>query len=400
MIIFVNRYFYPDHSATSQILTDLVKNISDDYQVKVVTSRLNYNDGTIKYPQNEVVFGADVHRVWTTSYGRAFLPGRAIDYLSFYITVFFYLLRNLSSEDVVVAKTDPPLISIIVAIAAKLTGAKHVNWLQDLFPEVAKGLGMNSFKFKALYPILTKARNWSLRFAEKNVAIGHLMADLVNVQTNQPEKTIIIPNWTVGNQIAPVPSVENTLRKKWGLSKHFVVGYSGNLGRAHDYQTILDTIHSYQNDSKVRFLFIGGGAGMDALKLEAGKLGLDNILFKPYQPIERLGESLSVADVHLVSLDPAMEGLIVPSKLYGILAVARPIIFIGSRSGEFSKLLAEHDCGYIVQQGGIEEMRNAISELQTESTYLNKCRCSSVLYNNKYRHGVSVNAWNDLLARF
>ena len=151
-----------------------------------------------------------------------------------------------------------------------------------------------------------------------------------------------------------------------------MVCYAGNLGRVHDVDTMLPAMTLLQERAKnspshlaakVMFLFVGGGAKRAHLEREAFKRGLTNFRMRPYQPKERLGETLSVGDVHLVSLDPALEGLIVPSKFYGIAAAARPTIFIGAEDGEIARLLEANGCGFTVAAGDGEALASKILEL-------------------------------------
>jgi colanic acid biosynthesis glycosyl transferase WcaI len=140
-VVFVNRYFYPDESATAQLLSDLAFGLAEHgFDVHVVCSRQLYGAPEAQLPAEEAVRGVVIHRVWTTRFGRRRLLGRALDYVSFYITCAVELLGLLRRRDVVIAKTDPPLISIVAALAARLRGAVLVNWLQDVFPEVASQL--------------------------------------------------------------------------------------------------------------------------------------------------------------------------------------------------------------------------------------------------------------------
>jgi len=142
-IVFLNRYFFPDHSATSQLLSDLTFHLaSQGREVHVITSRQLYDEPDTPLLSKEVVNGVMVQRVWTSRFGRGSLPGRALDYLTFYLSTLFALLRTVSRGDIVVAKTDPPLLSLVVAPVAWLKGARLVNWLQDVFPEVAGAVGM------------------------------------------------------------------------------------------------------------------------------------------------------------------------------------------------------------------------------------------------------------------
>jgi hypothetical protein len=181
------------------------------------------------------VRGVRVHRVWTTAYGRGSLAGRAIDYASFYLFAFLALAKVLGRDDIVVAKTDPPLISVVAALAAWLRGARLVNWLQDVFPETAarSGMGLLSGPLGAIPRI---KRDWSLRRAAVNVVLGERMAAEVG-RLVPGARLRVVPNWADGAAIRPMAAGASALRREWGLEGKFVVGYSGNLGRVHDCDT-------------------------------------------------------------------------------------------------------------------------------------------------------------------
>src|SRR5262245_40324793 len=168
-IIFINRFFYPDHSATSEILSDLAFGLAGRHlPVTVITSRLRYDRPADVLPDYEYRQGVDVFRVWTSHWGQR-LPGRALDYASFYITAARQLWRLARNGDIVVAKTDPPLISVVAAIVARLRGAKLINWQQDIFPETAERLSLGGRIGRAVFAVLHSPRNWSLREAKRNV---------------------------------------------------------------------------------------------------------------------------------------------------------------------------------------------------------------------------------------
>ena len=142
-IFFVNRFFYPDHSATSQMLTDLAFALADrGHRITVVTSRLRYDDPVARLPGRETVRGVEIIRLATTGFGRAGLAWRAVDYVTFYLAAAWLLLRQVRRGDLVVAKTDPPLLSIVTTPVVRLRGAHPVNWFQDIYPEVVTALGM------------------------------------------------------------------------------------------------------------------------------------------------------------------------------------------------------------------------------------------------------------------
>jgi glycosyltransferase involved in cell wall biosynthesis len=370
-VVFVNRFFHPDHSATSQMLSDLAFHLAArGWQVDVVTSRQRYDDAAARLPSKETVSGVLVRRVWSARFGRGFLPGRAIDYATFYASAFVALLRRASRETTIVALTDPPLISVVAAMAAMLRGATLINWTQDLFPEVAEALGMPALR------VLRGARDWSLRRARVNVALGDSMA------THLPN-AVVIQNWAD----ASLHSVDDAHNR-------FVVGYSGNLGRAHDTSTMLAAMVELRDEKEIEFLITGGGAQLDAIRNER----LPNVRFADYAPRERLSESLSIADAHLVTLLPSLEGLIVPSKFYGVLAVGRPVLFIGSANGELARIIREHDCGIVIESGDGAGLARCIRELaQGRGRARRMGERGRLLYESMFAPPIAMAAWERLL---
>jgi colanic acid biosynthesis glycosyl transferase WcaI len=356
-VIFINRYFFPDESATSQMLSDLAFGLSSQgSNVTVIASRQRYDDAGAHLPKHETRDGVDIHRVWTTSFGRHSLAGRFIDYMTFYVAAAWALLRMARVHDIIVAMTDPPMLSAIAAPIALWRGAKLVNWVQDLFPEIAEAIGLDRRQLPHfVYDFLRRVRNSSLRCAAANVAIGAQMKKRLVAQSVAAERIAVIGNWIDAELVKPVPPAKNSLRREWGLDGEFVVGYSGNLGRAHDYRTILEAIRLLGakriGDANIKWLLVGRGALYEAFASEISKEALQSVVFKPYQPRELLTESLSAFDVHLVSLRPELEGLIVPSKIYGIAAAGRPAIFIGDKDGELARLIQGRGLGYVTAQG-------------------------------------------------
>ncbi len=363
-VVFVNRFFHPDLSATSQMLSDLAFRLAEaGVEVHVIASRQLYEDPAATLLPRETVRGVQVHRVWTARFGRKSLRGRALDYLSFYVTATARLWSVLRAGDVAVVKTDPPMLSVVGAVAVALRGAKLVNWLQDVFPEVASRLGV-AMVAQPIETALRSIRDRSLSFAKANIVLGMRMRSYLASRSVDASSLRIIENWSDGDAVRPLPVARSELRTRLGLQNSFVVGYSGNLGRAHEIDTLLAAAELLREDPSVVFLMVGGGARMQELRERVDEARLRNFRFQPYQPRERLADSLAAADVHLASLLPSLEGLIVPSKMYGILAAGRPCIFIGDVDGEIARLLREAQCGESVSCGAAAELANLIRTFQ------------------------------------
>ena len=357
------------------LLSDLAFALSRrDFKVTVITSRLRYDDRAAELCACERVDGVEIRRLWSFRAGRDHLVERSLEYLSFYLSAGFCLWRLARPGDVIVAKTDPPLLSVLAAIIAKIRGARLINWLQDLFPEVAQQLGVAGAPARPLFDFLRLLRNQSLRAAATNVVLGRQMEKALEREGIASEQITVVPNWSDGNLLKPVSSQENALRTRWNLgSNEIVVGYVGNFGRVHEFDTILDAMTLHQERAalataddatkSIVFLLVGGGAQRASIEREVATRKLSNVRLHPYQPTELLAQTLSAADIHLISLRPEMEGLIVPSKFYGIAAVARPTIFIGSTKGEIARLVEQAKCGLTVEPGNAARLLDGIVSL-------------------------------------
>ena len=363
-VVFVNRYFYPDASATSQILSDLVFGLArESISVRVVTSRQNYHDKTRVFPAREMLDGVDIRRVWSTCFGRIGLLGRFFDSTTFIAAAAFKLLFSLRKNDKVVIMTDPPMIGWVIFMVAKLRGAKSLNWTQDVFPETAQIL-KSRWVSGPLMSLLKTLRDASFRGAYMNIVIGERMAEYFLSRGISSAKIRVIHNWSDGKHIYPIPKENNPLLKMWDLRDRFIVGYSGNMGRVHEFETILRAAEILLEDKKFVFLFTADGYYRDHVASLAADRKLTNIYFKPPQAYKDLAPGLGVSDVHLVCLRPDLESLVVPSKFYGIAAAGRPVIFIGDADGEIARLVQAHECGVVVVSGDGRMLAATLKQLE------------------------------------
>jgi len=400
-LIFVNRFFFPDHSATSQILSDLAFHLaSAGRDVHVITGTQIYDDPKAALPHREVVNGVTVHRVASTRFGRAGLFGRAIDYLSFYRSMRRALSEIARQGDIVVAKTDPPLTAVAAMPAVRRNGARLVNWLQDIYPETAVELGV-PFMRGPIAASLAALRNRTLRQAEATVVAGDLMGRKVASLGAPAARIHAIPNWCNDQEIRPVAQADNPLRREWDLDGKFVLGYSGNLGRAHEFATVLAAAERLRADPRMVFLMIGGGKLFEELASAVKARGLDRAFrFMPYQERTMLPYSLGVADAHWLSLNPRLEGLIVPSKFYGIAAAGKPIIVIGDMDGELGRLVRQRGCGVVLAPGDADALVEALQRLSNAPQTVSEmgARARQML-DASFSRQQGFKRWHDLLDR-
>ena len=226
--------------------------------------------------------------------------------------------------DIVIAKTDPPLLAVVAMPAAHRRGAHVINWLQDIYPETAMVLGVPPMRGPAA-AVSAAWRDRSLRRAAATVVVGDLMARKVEALGAPPARVHVIANWCNDEDIRPLAGARNPLREAWGLDGKFVLGYSGNLGRAHEFDTVLAAAEALRHDSRIvpddwrRQAFRRPG------RHRAAAPARRRIPLHALSTAELLPYSLAAADLHWLLLNPALEGLIVPSKFYGIAAAGKPI---------------------------------------------------------------------------
>jgi colanic acid biosynthesis glycosyl transferase WcaI len=364
-IVLVNRYFDPDQSATSRIVSSLAFALArEGVAVTALASRSLHDGSDAGLPAVEIVDGVQIHRLPTTGFGRARILGRAVDYLTFHAAAAGWLARNVRRGDVCVLCTDPPMLSASGVLPVRLRGGRAANWIMDLFPEAATELGV--LPRGAASRLAIAVRDWSLKRADLTLCPIQAMSDHLADRLGPASRIATVHHWTDDAQIRPVDPADNRLRREWGLRESFVVGYSGNFGRAHEFSTLLAAADALRSDDGIRFLMVGAGQQKAAVERGALQLGLPNLQFRPFQPADRLAESLGAADVHLVSLRPSLEHCIVPSKLYGILAAGRPAIFIGDPVGEVATVLRTGGCGSSVAPGDVEGLVRSIRALRDD----------------------------------
>jgi glycosyltransferase involved in cell wall biosynthesis len=396
-IVFVNRYFFPDYSATSQLLSDLAFDLASRRQdVHVITGSQLYTDSWASLPLKETIRGVRVHRVRTSRFGRARLWGRLLDYLTFYTGATWRLLRSTRPGDVIVAKTDPPMLSVCAAWIARRKGAVLVNWIQDLFPEVAASMDLTGVR--TIAPVLKRWRNWSLRQGQCTVVLGSIMAKRLRDEGIPADRIRVIENWADGDAIQPVAKKENALVREWQLNGKFVVGYSGNMGHVHEFKTMIDAAELLRHSPHIAFLFVGDGIFRQWMERETERRRLMNVQFRPYQPVDRLKFSLSLPDVHLISLRPALEGLIVPSKFYGVAAAGRPVIYVGDPDGEVPRILRHERCGWTFRIGEANSLARFILALSEKPDEVTDAGAQArLVFERHYARSRALDAWRELL---
>jgi len=396
-VILANRFFYPDESATSRMMSSLAFGLAaQGVDVEVVASRQRHGGG-VPFAAHERAGGVSFHRVPTARFGRARLLGRAVDYATYHLSAGWRIRRLARAGDIVIIGTDPPLFSVTATVALAGSRASLVNWMLDLFPEAAIELGLLRARGWAAR-LLCGLRDMSLRRAQLNVAPIKRMAELLADRGIASDSMLVMHQWSDG-AIRPIGPADNPLRREWGVEGKFVVGYSGNFGRVHEFGTILDAAEQVRHHPDIVFLFVGDGQRKAWIEAEIRRRGLTNVLMHPLQPRERLCQTLCAADVHLVSLLPALEPCSVPSKFYGILAAGRPTLFVGDSDGEIARIIARTGCGVAVRIGEAAPLAGAITGLAASATQRAEMGSRArQVFEAEFNEAVGIGAWLRLLA--
>ena len=348
-ILFINQAFWPDAAATGQFLEDLVRHLAaNGHEITVICSSNRYAGAPSETPEPP----AHIRRVRGVPFARSTM-GRALSYASFYIGSLWQALRT-PRPDLVVTMTTPPMLSAIGMLLQKLRGTRHFIWEMDLFPDALVSLGalrQGSLADRAMGWLIDLSR----RRSDGIVALGPCMEERLLRRGIPAEKIHIADNWADRNEISAEPFHEG---------EELRVLYSGNLGLSHDTATIAGAMEALNGDAHFAFRFAGGGARRPELERFCGEKGISQVSFPPYARRGDLSASLAAADIGLVTVRDECVGVVVPSKVYGLLAAGRPILFIGPRGASASRLIEKHLCGWQVECGDIEGLVRLLRELQ------------------------------------
>ncbi len=365
-LLFVNQYYWPDHASTAQHLTDLAESLAEQgHEVHVLCAQGSYRGATERLPAREVHNRVQIHRVPATSLGRRSTLCRMADYLSFYARALAKALA-LPRFDAVVTLTTPPIIGLVGTILRRWKRTRHVYWSMDLHPDASLALGRMSRRHPVV-AALAWLSDMVYRHADKVVVLGPYMADRIAGKGVREERIVTIPVWSRRDEIYPVRRAGHPLREALGLADKFVAMYSGNLGLAHSFDEIVGAARQLRDCSQIVFLIVGDGPRLAEVRSVQQAENLTNIQFLDSFPRDQLHLSLTVADVHLISLRAETRGIVVPGKLYGAMASGRPTLFIGPDHCESADTVRQAECGLTLRLGDSAGLVDALTRLAGDS---------------------------------
>ena len=337
-ILLLNQCFWPDLVATAQQLTGVARGLVErGHEVTVMAGRRGYDDSELRFPPRERWRGIEIIRLPSIGLGKTSRWRRVLNFASFSISCAFRLALT-RPQDTVVALTSPPLISCLASLFTRLKGGRMIFWVMDLNPDEALAAGWlkpNSMTAKMLAALLKS----SLHNAEKIIVLDHFMKARIAAKGISEQKIEVIPPSQAKSVNYDAEGREG-FRRRHDLSEKFTVMYAGNHSPCHPLDTVLEAANKLRTRDDIAFCFVGGGTGLSKVKEFARTNRLGNIQCLPYQPQAELSAVLSAADLHVVIMGEAFAGIIHPCKIYNILAIGSPFLYIGARESHVGEIIS------------------------------------------------------------
>ena len=350
-LFIITQFFTPDFAATGQLIEELARELSNKgVNIEVFTGQPSYTSSNLQASRREQIDLVKVRRTSTTRFWPIRIRGKAINGLVFLFRAFLHIVRHLRGKDVLTVTSAPPFLPILGYLTYLCFKLPYVCIIYDLYPDILVALGVLP-KSHPLIQWWYQINYQILRSAKSIVVLSSSMKQkIIEAYPAVKHKITVIHNWSNPEWIVPISKEDNWFAQKYDLVDKFTVLYSGNMGRCHDIETILETIE-IMVDKPIQFVFIGSGAKYQPSYEKVKRLGLKNVLFLPYQDKKVLPYSLTACDLSLITMSAGMEGLIAPSKLYPILASGRPLAIICPQNSFLTELVLANNCGKTFENG-------------------------------------------------
>ena len=363
-ILLLNEYYPPDTSATAKMAAQVAETLAQTHQVTVVAGRPSY-DPDEYYPfawlrrekRNQVM----IERVGSTAYSRHQMRRRVSNYLSY---LAFAVPRALAIRpDVVLAMTDPPVAGIVGAFIARLAGRPFVYNIRDLYPDMA--IGGDIVRSNSFVALWERMHRRALRQAARVIVLGDDMRDRILSKGVAPGRVVVVRDGTLFPASMPEPNDPVVQEIRCGFP--FVALHAGNLGFYGAWATLLKAAEILRNEN-TGLVFIGDGA--NRAQLQASVNGSSNVRFLPFRPVEQVPHVMMAGDLHIVTIRRGLEGVVVPSKLYSILAAGRPVLAVAAQESDAARIVCESGCGIAVDPDDPTAVARAIRELRNDPARL------------------------------
>lgn len=360
------HYYYPDVASTGQILTELAEGLNDTFHTTVICTVPSYTGKISQYYRKhkyyyENINGVDVLRIRVPEFRKSFALSRIFNILSYFFSAVFATFR-VEHQDYIFTISQPPILGGMLGVIGKhIKKAKLIYNIQDFNPEQVMAVDFTHNKL--VLSIMMLLDKYSCQQANKVIIVGRDMIETLQKRFQKMVPYAYINNWINEKEIYPLPEDNARVlkfKRKYGLENKFVIMYSGNIGLYYDLLNILKTIEKFTETEDVIFAFIGEGSVLEELRTYKEAHHLSNVVFIPYQPKSELIYSLNAGDVHFVVNAKGIKGVSVPSKLYGVMAVGKPVLGIMEEGAEARLIVEEAKCGMSVKPGDYSAIEDLI----------------------------------------
>jgi glycosyltransferase involved in cell wall biosynthesis len=387
---FVSELYYPEEVSTGYYVTKTAEGLAVDRPVEAICAQPTYAARGTRAPRNEVHRNVRIHRCRTTTLDKDNSLFRLVNLLTVTVSFFVEILARVRRREIVLVATNPPTVPLLALIASRLRGARCVLMMQDVYPEALVAGGWMPAESLPVR-LLRRVQRTMYHSMDRIVVLGRDMKDLVSSNmTRHRDRIRIIPNWADLEEIRPAAREDNTLLRDLRLLDRFVLQYSGNMGRTHDLEHLVEAARRLGD--RAHFLFIGAGARKRWLESTVNAEKLGNVTILPLAPRSELNTSLNACDAAIVSFQPGMSGVSVPSRMYNVMAAGKPILAMADRDSELARVLQEEAVGRVVLPGDIDGLVGAIEELRNdpaERTRMGERARSAVERNYSYENTLS-----------
>ncbi|MFM7248913.1 MAG: glycosyltransferase family 4 protein [Planctomycetaceae bacterium] len=354
-LLVITQVYVPDPAAVGQHIADTAEEmVRRGWDVVVLTSARGYDDPSVRYPRREMRGGVCIRRLPLSSFGKRSIAVRLVAQALFMSQA---ILRGLFTPgiSVILVSTSPPFAGFGGRLLGLLRRVPYVWWVMDINPDQMVRAG----RISARSPV-ARAFDWlnrqTILGARTVIVLDRFMRDTVWRKARAEGKTVVSPPWAFDNILEDVPREANPFRARHGLGDCCVVMYSGNAGYSHPLDTLLAAAKRLEHEHRLKFVFVGGGVVKKEIDAMVARERPPNIITLPYQPFSELRYSLSAADVHVVSIADEAIGVVHPCKVYGALAVGRPVIALAARDSYIGDILAGGDLGWVVEHGDVDRL--------------------------------------------
>jgi glycosyltransferase involved in cell wall biosynthesis len=363
-ILLLNQYYPPDTSATAKMAVQVAEKLAERHQVTVIAGRPSYDPDEF-YPfaflRRDIRDNVTVERVASTAYPRQQMRRRVSNYLSYLALA---VPRALAIHpDIVLAMTDPPVAGIAGAFIARMADRPFVYNIRDLYPDMA--IGGDIVQPNRWVDRWEKMHRRALHQAARVIVLGDDMRERIISKGVSPDRVVVVRD---GASFPPLlPERSDLVVQKIRCGFPFVALHAGNLGFYGAWDSLLKAADILRNEN-TGFVFVGDGANRAAMEISAKPL--PNVRFLPFFPIEQVPHVMMAGDVHIVTVRRGLEGVVVPSKLYSILAAGRPVLAIAAAESDPARIVRETGCGISADPDDPAAIAAAIRELRNDQNRL------------------------------